>query len=146
MAWLWWLSGALLLGVVELLTVDLIFLMFAGGAVAGGVTALLGGPGWAQVLAAVAVSVLLLLALRPWALAHLKRTTPRTLTNIAAHVGRRAEVVAEVTDRTGRIKLVGEVWSARSAEPGVVLPEGSAAVVVRIEGATAVVTGEELLL
>src|SRR5690625_7853825 len=95
MAWLWWLSGALALGVIELLTVDLIFLMFAGGALAGGGVALMGGPFWAQVLAFAAVSALLLWALRPWALAHLKRSTPDTVTNVAAHVGRRAEVRSE---------------------------------------------------
>ncbi|HLS48866.1 MAG TPA: NfeD family protein [Actinomycetaceae bacterium] len=143
MAWLWWLSGALALGVIELLTVDLIFLMFAGGALAGGGVALMGGPFWAQVLAFAAVSALLLWALRPWALAHLKRSTPDTVTNVAAHVGRRAEVVTDVTDRAGRIKLVGEVWSARSAQPSVVLPRGAKVIVVRIEGATAIVTAEE---
>src|SRR5690625_2593326 len=143
MAWRWWLGGALALGVIELLTVDLIFLMFAGGALAGGGVALMGGPFWAQVLAFAAVSALLLWALRPWALAHLKRSTPDTVTNVAAHVGRRAEVVTDVTDRAGRIKLHGEVWTARSAEPGQVLPQGTRVVVVRIEGATAVVTAEE---
>lgn len=30
MAWMWWLGGALILGVVEMLTVDLVFVMFAG--------------------------------------------------------------------------------------------------------------------
>ena len=35
MAWLWWIGAALVLGVIETLTVDLTFLMFAGGAVGG---------------------------------------------------------------------------------------------------------------
>lgn len=30
MDWLWWVGGALVLGVIETLTVDLTFLMFAG--------------------------------------------------------------------------------------------------------------------
>lgn len=139
MAWLWWLGGALLLGVVEMLTVDLIFLMFAGGALAAGGVALLGAPFWAQVLAFAVVASVLLLAVRPWALARLKATTPDTLTNVAAHVGRSAEVVQDVTEHAGRVKLVGEVWTARADRPGVVLHAGTTVQVVRIDGATAVV-------
>lgn len=139
MAWLWWLGAALVLGVVEMLTVDLIFLMFAGGALAAGGVALLGAPLWAQILAFAVVSTVLLVAVRPWAIGYLKRSTPDTVTNVAAHVGRTAEVLMDVTDRAGRVKLVGEVWTARAAEPGTVLPAGTTVQVVRIDGATAVV-------
>src|SRR5699024_11960853 len=118
--------------------VDLIFLMFAGGAAAAGGVALLGGPLWAQLLAFAVVSTVLLVAVRPWALSYLKRSTPDTKTNIAAHVGRTAEVLMDVTDRAGRVKLVGEVWTARVAEPGTLLPTGTTVQVVRIDGATAV--------
>ncbi len=139
MAFLWWLGGALVLGVVEMLTVDLIFLMFAGGALAAGGVAALGAPLWAQILTFAVVSVILLVVVRPWALGYLKRSTPDTLTNVAAHVGRSAEVLVDVTDRAGRIKLAGEVWTARAAEPGSLLPTGTTVQVVRIDGATAVV-------
>ncbi|WP_454083491.1 NfeD family protein [Georgenia sp. Marseille-Q6866] len=139
MAWLWWLGGALVLGVVEMLTVDLIFLMFAGGALAAGGVAMLGAPLWAQILTFAVVSVVFLVVVRPWALGYLKRSTPDTLTNVAAHVGRSAEVLVDVTDRAGRVKLAGEVWTARAAEPGSLLPTGTTVQVVRIDGATAVV-------
>ena len=139
MAWLWWLGGALVLGVVEMLTVDLIFLMFAGGALAAMLVALLGAPGWAQILVFAAVSLVLLLAVRPWAKRVLDRSTPDSFTNVAEHVGREATVLVDVTDRAGRVKLVGEVWTARAARPGVVLPTGTTVRVVRIDGAIAVV-------
>ncbi|PYF98954.1 Membrane protein implicated in regulation of membrane protease activity [Georgenia satyanarayanai] len=139
MAFLWWLGGALVLGVVEMLTVDLIFLMFAGGALAAGGVAALGAPLWAQILTFAVVSVILLVVVRPWALGYLKRSTPDSLTNVAAHVGRSAEVLVDVTDRAGRVKLAGEVWTARAAEPGSLLPTGTTVQVVRIDGATAVV-------
>jgi membrane protein implicated in regulation of membrane protease activity len=139
MAWLWWFGAALVLGVVEVLTVDLVFAMFVGGAAAAMGVALLGGPFWAQVLAFSAVSAFLLGVLRPYALRRLGRDGPGIATNVAAHVGRTAEVLVDVDDRAGRVKLVGEVWTARSAHPGVVLPVGSTVRVVRIEGATAVV-------
>ncbi|WP_154793782.1 NfeD family protein [Occultella kanbiaonis] len=140
--WLWWLGAALLLGVVEMLTVDLLFLMLAGGAVAGAIAAGLGAPFWVSALVAAAVSILLIFAVRPWALAHLKKTTPEADTNISALTGRTATVLADVTQQSGRIKLVGEVWTARVDQPGVVLGVGSVVSVVRIEGATAVVTAQ----
>ncbi|WP_448071839.1 NfeD family protein [Georgenia yuyongxinii] len=139
MAWLWWLGAALVLGVVELVTVDLIFLMFAGGAAAAGVMALIGTSLSVQVLVFAVVSVVLLFGVRPWGKRLLERSTPDTLTNVAAHVGREATVLIDVTDRAGRVKLVGEVWTARAARPGVVLPAGTSVRVVRIDGAIAVV-------
>ncbi|GAA4422708.1 NfeD family protein [Georgenia halophila] len=139
MAWLWWLGAALVLGVIEMLTVDLIFLMLAGGALAGVVVALLGGPFWVQLIVVGIVSVVLLFGVRPWAKDLLERSTPNTKTNVAAHVGREAIVVSDVTERAGLVKLTGEVWSARAARPGDVLPTDAAVRVVRIEGATAIV-------
>lgn len=143
MGWLWWVGLALALGVIEMLTVDLMFLMLAGGAVAGGVVGALGAPLWAQVLLAVIVAGLLLLLVRPFAKRRLEAHTPKTDTNAAAHVGRTATVVADVTQRAGRVKLHGEVWTARTADPGAVLPIGTTVEVVRIDGATAVVTPVE---
>ncbi len=139
MSSLWWVGLALALGVIEMLTVDLMFLMLAGGALAGGISGALGAPLWAQILIAAVVSVLLLFLVRPWAKKRLEAHTPDAVTNVAAQVGRTATVVSDVTERAGRVKLHGEVWTARCAEPGVVLPIGATVEVVRIDGATAVV-------
>jgi membrane protein implicated in regulation of membrane protease activity len=69
---------------------------------------------------------------------------PLAETNAAAHVGRFAVVLSDVTETSGRVKLAGEVWSARLVDDGVPnssgrVPEGSEVRVVRIDGATAVV-------
>ncbi|SED92074.1 NfeD family protein [Ruania alba] len=143
LGWLWWLGAALVLGVVEMLTVDLLFLMLAGGAVAAAFAGLLGAPLWLEILVAALVSVLLLFGVRPWALAKLKSTTPDAKTGVDAQIGRPATVVADVSDRAGRVKLSGEVWTARIERTGVVLPAGTDVVVVRIEGATAYVAQPE---
>ncbi|WP_418277086.1 NfeD family protein [Isoptericola jiangsuensis] len=142
--WLWWIGGALVLAVIEMLTLDLVFIMLAGGAVAGGVTAAAGGPVWLQIVVACVVAVLLLAGLRPWLLANLRRREPLVETNAAAQVGRLAVVLAEVTETGGRVKLAGEVWSARLPDDGVVnssgrVPVGAEVRVVAIDGATAVV-------
>lgn len=139
MAWIVWVAVALVLGVVEVLVVDLIFLMLAGGAVAAAVAAGLGAPIWAQVIVFCVVSAILFVAVRPWALRTFKASVPELATNVAAHVGRTAVVLIDVTPHAGRVKLAGEVWTARSAAPQTVLPAGSVVRVVRIDGATAVV-------
>jgi len=68
-----------------------------------------------------------------------RRSTAETATGVAGLVGRSAEVLHEVTDGEGLIKLAGETWSARADGSGLRLPVGSQVRVVRIEGATAVV-------
>lgn len=138
MAWLWWVGAALVLGILEMLSLTLVLVMFAGGALAGAIASLLGAPVWGQALVAAAVSALLLTTLRPWLLRHLRRRVPLQETNAAALVGRPAVVVAAVDVASGRVKLEGEVWSART-ESGVVLPAGAPVTVTRIDGATAVV-------
>ncbi|PFG33367.1 membrane protein implicated in regulation of membrane protease activity [Sanguibacter antarcticus] len=138
MDWYWWIGTALILVVVEMVSLDLVLMMFAGGAVAAGVGSALGADLAVQILLFGVVSTLLLFAIRPWLLKYLRQRTPLTETNAAAQVGRIGVVVAEVTDDGGRIKLFGEVWSARSAGD-VTYPLGSDVVVVRIDGATAIV-------
>ena len=139
MGWIWWVGLALALGVIEMLTVDLTFLMLGGGALAGGIAGALGAPLVVQVLIAVVVAGLLLFIVRPLAKRRMESATPDTFTGVAALVGKTATVVADVTDRTGRIKIHGDVWTARTHEPGIVLHTGTTVQVVRIDGATAVI-------
>ncbi len=141
MAWVWWLGAAVLLVVVEILSLDLVLIMFAGGALVAALLAGLGLPVWAQILGFGLTSTLLLLALRPWMLRHLRHRVDLPETNAAAHVGRIVVVVSEVSERAGRVKLVGEVWTART-EGDEVVGVGQEVRVVRIAGATAVVTAQ----
>ncbi|GAB3162046.1 NfeD family protein [Myceligenerans halotolerans] len=139
MEWLWWVGAALLLGLIEITTLDFVFIMFAGGALAAAGAAGAGQPLWVQVIVFTVVSTVLLVTLRPPLKRYLSRGGPETLTNAEAHVGRTASVVEEVTDVGGMVKLMGEVWTARAAEGSPPLAEGSTVQVVRIDGATAVV-------
>nr|WP_255372088.1 NfeD family protein [Cellulosimicrobium sp. CUA-896] len=113
--------------------------MFAGGALAAAGVSAAGGPLWLQIVTFAVVSVVLLLTLRPYLLRHLRDRVPLAETNVAAHVGRAALVVDRVSEIGGRVKLAGEVWTART-EPGAPeVPAGAEVRVVRIDGATAVV-------
>lgn len=158
-----WVALALVLGAVEVATVDLVFAMLAGGALAAAVAAAAGGGVVAQVFVAVAVAMLLLGLLRPLLRRRLYADgSTASLTGTAAHVGREALVIETVTATGGRIRLEGEVWSARMAPatmradvpadtppdlfakpdghvPDGLLP-GRRVRVTHIDGATAVVT------
>ncbi len=138
MGWLWWIGGALALGILEMLSLDLVLAMFAGGAIAGAIAYWLGAPLAVQLVVAAATSVLLLATLRPWLLRRLKSRMPLVETNTAALVGQDAVVVSTVTIEGGRVKLNGEVWSARGTA-ALPIPPGTEVRVSRIDGATAVV-------
>ncbi len=140
--WLWWLGGALLLGVAEMFTLDLILLMLAGGALGGTVAAALGASVAWQIIVAALTALVLMFAIRPWLLRHLRVRTTLVETNSAALVGRPAVVVAATDEKGGRVKLAGEVWSARSTGHGGAFLPGAQVRVTRIDGATAVVEEE----
>ncbi|MHA7132743.1 NfeD family protein [Oerskovia turbata] len=139
MDWLWWVGAGLLFILVEIISLDLVLIMFAGGALAAAGVNAAGGPLWLQIVTFAVVSAALLLALRPWLLRHLRHRVPLTETGAAAQVGRTAVVVDRVTELSGRIKLQGEIWSARTVDGSPELPIGAEVRVVRIDGATAVV-------
>lgn len=136
--WLWWVSAALVLGLIEIASLELVFIMLAAAAVAAALAAGLGASITVQVLTFVAAASLLLAVLRPVALRKIKPEGDAQRTNADALVGRTALVLEEVTDRAGLVKLTGETWTAR-ASADTRLPVDETVQVVRIEGATAIV-------
>jgi membrane protein implicated in regulation of membrane protease activity len=137
-AWVWWLVGAAALGIPLVVTAMPEFGMLAVGAVAAAVTAGLGGGVVAQVLVFVIVSVALIAVVRPLANRH-ARQRPQHATGIDALKGRQAVVLERVDGEGGRIKLAGEVWSARALDSGQAYDVGQSVDVVDIEGATAII-------
>jgi membrane protein implicated in regulation of membrane protease activity len=137
-----WLALALALAAFEVASIDFVFLMFVVGALAGGAAAALGAPFVLQVLIGVVVSILMLGVVRPVVVRRVHGGPP-TLTGAAALVGTTAHVVETVTEHGGRVKIGGELWSARSTSEGTapatpIMP-GEPVRVVSIDGATAVV-------
>lgn len=140
--WLVWLIVAALAVLAEVLSVNFVLLMFAGGALAAAAADAMGASLPVEVLVFALVSTLLLVVARPPLLHRLDRGGPAQPTGVAALVGRAADVVDEVDSFGGQVKLAGEVWSARTEAPGLVIPAGARAYVLRIDGATAVVAPE----
>ncbi|MBN0048971.1 NfeD family protein [Streptomyces actuosus] len=137
-AWVWWLVGAAALGIPLVVTAMPEFGMLAVGAIAAAVVAALGFDAVAQVLAFLIVSVALIVVVRPIAARH-RHQRPELASGVDALKGRQAVVLERVDGSGGRIKLAGEVWSARALDAGSTYEVGQEVDVVDIEGATAIV-------
>ncbi len=104
-AWSVWLGLALIFGIIETVSIDLVFLMLAGGALAGVVTSLFGVPFSVQAIVAIATSAALLLVVRPVARKHLQ--VPHSIrTGAAALVGiaRRRGAEGRTRHRAGQAR------------------------------------------
>jgi len=136
-SWLVWLGVAFALGAIEAATTDLVFIMLAGGALGGAAAAALGVGFPLQVVLAVVTAGMLLGVVRP--LAKKRYLTPtKSLMGTASYAGREGTVVEEITESSGRVRIGGETWTARGVDQHVALP-GERVVVLRIDGATAIV-------
>src|ERR1700754_601386 len=141
-AWvLTWAGTALVLGTIELTTLDFFFLMLAIGAASGAIAAGMGAEFLVQLLVAVGVSVALLGVVRPIAKKRLLKPTPSSF-GAEALVGRSGVVIERVDAHHGLIKLSGEVWTARSYDGQSSFDEGATVGVVEIRGATAFVLAD----
>jgi membrane protein implicated in regulation of membrane protease activity len=135
---MWWLIVGAVLGVPLVVTAMPEFGMFAIGAGASALTAAVGGGTVAQFAVFLVVSVALVVFVRPLAMRSLRRG-PQVRTGIDALTGATALVLEQVDEHGGRIKLQGEVWSARALDPGQVFAAGQQVNVAQIDGATALV-------
>lgn len=143
--WLGWLGLAIALGAIEVATVDFVFVMLAGGALAGSLAAALGASFPAAAIIAAVVGALLVFLVRPLVKAKFTEGITDSGIGASALVGRTAHVIQAVTEHDGRVKLGGEIWSARVAAGGRVCEAGDEVRVVAIHGATAIVSGEQAI-
>ena len=138
-----WLVVAVILGVIEAVTVSLISVWFAIGALAAIIPAYFGVPVWGQVLVFLAVSAV--------AFAFTKRffkdvvKVKKQPTNSDSLIGSDGIVTTEINnlEGSGKVFISGLTWSARS-EDGNNIPEGAVVTVFRIEGVTLVVKAKEI--
>jgi membrane protein implicated in regulation of membrane protease activity len=137
--WVFWLIAAVVLAVGEIATLGFFLAPFAGGALVAAAISGAGGGTAVSLVAFLAVSGVLLAALRPLARSH-KRMPPQLRTGTAALVGRTGTVVERVDHGAGCVKIEGEVWTARPYDEDDVIEAGTRVQVVEIKGATALVT------
>ena len=136
-----WLALFVAFLIVEAGTVALVSIWFALGALAALVSCALGAEMWLQITVFLVVSLVLLALL--WKRVRSKLTT--TKTNVDSVIGAEGYVTEAIDNLsyTGRVKLGGITWAARSTS-GAGIPVGTLVKVERIEGVKVFVSPAEV--
>ena len=134
-----WIALIIIFAVVEIITVGLTSIWFAGGAVVALLVDAAGlGPVW-QFAAFVVVSVILLVFTRPFAMRFIN--TRRLKTNYEGIIGKTIRISQKVDNigQTGMAVVNGTEWTVRSEQDNVILEPGTLAKVVNISGVKLIV-------
>ena len=129
--WHIWVIVALLLFIIEILTLGFAVICLAIGALGGAIAAACDASLEMQLLAFALTSFIALILVRPL----LKRTfakREKIKTNADAMVGRRGVVCTTITEQGGRVVIDGVDWKAESADDSIIA-EGTKVVVVAID-------------
>ena len=137
--WVFWLIFAAVLAAGEVATLGFFLGAVALAALPAALVAVVGAPLSVQLIVFILGSVASLAFIRPVARRHLN-TPPSIRTGTAALVGARAVVLERVHSDGGRVKIGGEEWTARPYDEDDVYDEGARVEVLKIEGATALVS------
>ena len=124
---------------IEVFTLGLASIWFAGGALIAILAAALHAPVAVQVVLFFVVSLLLLFFTRPIAVKYFNKD--RIKTNVESMLGRQAIVISEVDNLQGigQVTVSGQEWSARSEDDKVTLPVGAVVDIVAVSGVKLIV-------
>ena len=138
-----WLAVLIVLLLVEIATLGLTTIWFAGGALIACVAALLHASIWVQIVLFLVVSVLLLLFTRPVAVRYMNKN--RTKTNVDSMAGKEAVVTEDIDNlkAQGVVQVNGLEWTARAENNQDVIPKGSVVEVTRVDGVKLIVRKRE---
>lgn len=131
-----WLVIGLVALAIEIFTTDFTFLMLGAACLAAAGTAVAIDNIWIQVLVFAVVAASLLLLVRPWAKNRFN-TRGSKVGSAEVLIGKEAVAVTDVDTQAGRVKISGDVWSARSVSGPIA--SGTRVRIAAIDGATAVV-------
>jgi len=140
-----WLLLAAIFIVIEIISLGLTTIWFAGGAFVAALAGLAGANLLVQVILFAVVSIILLVVTRPVAKKYLDSRTEKT--NAEALIGQNAVVLDEVNNllETGRAKINGMEWTARSKEDSVIIPADTVAKIVDIKGVKLILEKEAMM-
>ena len=129
-----WVAAIIVFIVIEIFTQGLTSIWFAGGALGGCITAMAGAGPLAQVIVFIIVSIILIIATRPFKKKMLDKKIQKK--NVETVIGQTALVEEEIKPgQPGRVRLDGKIWTAKGAveEP---IPAGQQVTVTDIQGVT----------
>ncbi len=136
---IFWLIVLILSIGIEVVTLGLASIWFAGGSLAAFIAAALHAPVAVQILLFFAVSLVLLIFTRPIAVKYFNKD--RVKTNAESLVGKQAIVISEIDNLQGigQVLVAGQEWSARTIDDGIKLPEGTVVDIMYISGVKLIV-------
>lgn len=139
---IYWLILFVALLVIEIITLGLTTIWFAGGALAAFVVAILGDNIWVELTVFCVVSFFLLFVTRPAAVKWMNKG--RVKTNVDSLIGRTAVVTKTIRNLQGEgeVQLDGMTWTARTPEDSMELEEGKQVKVLKVSGVKLIVAEE----
>lgn len=134
-----WLAVMIVLIVIEIITVGLTTIWFAGGALVAMLVSALGGGMMLQIIVFLIVSFALLIFTRPFAIKYIKKN--RVKTNYEGIIGKIVRITQDVDNirETGCAVVNGQEWTVRAADNENKIAAGSLAKVVNISGVKLIV-------
>ena len=124
---------------IEVGTLGLTSIWFAGGALIAVIAAAFSLPIWLQILLFLVVSLLLMVFTRPVAVKYFNKDRVRT--NVESMIGRQAIVISEIDNLQGigQVTVGGQEWSARSEDDKKHMDVGTVVDVVAVSGVKLIV-------
>ena len=140
-----WIALIILFAVIEIITVGLTSIWFAGGALAALLCYAIGLSEFWQFVIFVTVSLVLLLFTRPWALKYVKPHLIKTNYEQALNDNVCLTETVDNLKGTGTAVYKGQEWTARAYEDGKVFEAGTIVKVQEIRGVTMYVVESEIM-
>lgn len=139
----YWLIIFIILLVIEIFTMGLTTIWFAGGALAAFLIGVIGFGVTVQMIVFLVVSILLLVLTRPVVVKYFNRE--RQKTNAESLIGKRAYVTDDIDTMkaVGRVEILGQEWSAKTDELDGKIAKDTVVIVEGIQGVKLIVREEE---
>lgn len=140
---MYWLIIFVILLVIEIFTMGLTTIWFAGGAIAALITGLAGFGTMTQFVVFAIVSIFLILVTRPIAMKYFNKE--RQKTNAESLIGQQALVLEDVNTlhAQGRVEVNGQEWSAKTDESDGHIAKNTVVVIDGIQGVKLIVRERE---
>lgn len=135
-----WLGLMIVLLMIEIATLGLTTLWFAGGSLVAFFAALLHAPVFVQILLFLLVSIVLLYFTRPIAVRYLNKS--RVKTNVETMIGKEAVVTQKINNlhAQGQVVVGGMEWTARTSTNEETIEKDVIVVVEKVEGVKLIVS------
>ena len=140
---LFWLSILVLCIVIEIATMGLTTIWFAGGALIAAIASGLGAGVLVQWILFLVISLVLLIFTRPLAVRYMNKGVPKT--NVNSLIGERAVVIQKINnlEQTGQVRINDIEWMARTSSDEVTIPEHAIVTIEDVQGVKLIVKEEK---